>query len=82
VKQILARLSERYREVLTYRFLLNYSVAETAAQLGLSEANVKVLQFRALKKAAEIEGVNRSREPMGGSRCDPRRSVERPAASE
>lgn len=53
---ILARLPQRYREVLTYRFLLSYSVRETAARMGLSEANVKVLQFRALKKASQIEG--------------------------
>jgi RNA polymerase sigma-70 factor (ECF subfamily) len=52
---ILARLPQRYREVLTYRFLMNYSVRETAIRMGLSEANVKVLQFRALKKASEIE---------------------------
>ena len=56
VQALLARLPQRYRDVLTYRFLLNYSVRETAARMGLSEANVKVLQFRALKKASEIEG--------------------------
>jgi RNA polymerase sigma-70 factor (ECF subfamily) len=56
VQALLARLPQRYREVLTYRFLLSYSVRETAARMGLSEANVKVLQFRALKKASEIEG--------------------------
>jgi RNA polymerase sigma-70 factor (ECF subfamily) len=55
VERILARLPERYRGVLTYRFLLNYSIKETAATLGISEANVKVIQFRALKKASEID---------------------------
>ena len=52
VQYILSRLPARYREVLTYRFLLNYSIRETAERMGLTEANVKVLQFRALKKAA------------------------------
>jgi RNA polymerase sigma-70 factor (ECF subfamily) len=52
VGRILNRLPPRYREVLTCRFLLNYSVRETAEHLHLSEANVKVLQFRALKRAA------------------------------
>ena len=52
---LLAHLPDRYREVLTYRFLLNYSIRETAEKMGLSEANVKVLQFRALKKAATLE---------------------------
>jgi RNA polymerase sigma-70 factor (ECF subfamily) len=62
---ILARLPQRYREVLTYRFLQNFSVKETAARMGLSEANVKVLQFRALKKASEIEaGAPASSAPL------------------
>lgn len=55
VEHILQRLPQRYRDVLTYRFLLNYSIKETAAQMGLSEANVKVLQFRALKKASTFD---------------------------
>lgn len=54
VQRILAQLPERYREVLTYRFLLNYSLKETAARMNLTEANIKVLQFRALKKASQI----------------------------
>jgi RNA polymerase sigma-70 factor (ECF subfamily) len=55
VQQLLAALPEQYREVLKCRFLLNLSVKDTASQLGLSEANVKVLQFRALKRAADLE---------------------------
>lgn len=51
-QRLLDLLPERYREVLTYRFLLNYSIKETAEKMRLTEANVKVLQFRALKKAA------------------------------
>jgi RNA polymerase sigma-70 factor (ECF subfamily) len=54
VQGILELLPPHYREVLTCRFLLNYSIKETAEQMQLSEANVKVLQFRALKKAAEV----------------------------
>jgi RNA polymerase sigma-70 factor, ECF subfamily len=75
VQSILAQLPQRYREVLTYRFLLNYSVRETAARMGLSEANVKVLQFRALKKSAEIEqrGASASAPPASWSdECDQR----------
>jgi RNA polymerase sigma-70 factor, ECF subfamily len=55
VEKLLHALPERYREVLTCRFLLNLSIRDTAAKLGLTEANVKVLQFRALKRAAELE---------------------------
>ncbi|HEY7341166.1 MAG TPA: RNA polymerase sigma factor [Ktedonobacterales bacterium] len=59
VRRLLEQLPEHYRDVLTYRFLLNLSIKETAVRMGLSEANVKVLQFRALKKAGrlELEGV-------------------------
>ncbi|HEX8997715.1 MAG TPA: sigma-70 family RNA polymerase sigma factor [Ktedonobacterales bacterium] len=53
-EHILSRLPQRYRDVLTFRFLLNYSLKETAAHMNLTEANVKVLQFRALKKASQL----------------------------
>lgn len=55
VQQILQALPERQREVLTCRFLLNLSIKDTAQRLGLTETNVKVLQFRALKQAANID---------------------------
>jgi RNA polymerase sigma-70 factor (ECF subfamily) len=55
VQRILALLPEHYREVLTCRFLLNLSIKETASRMGLTEANVKVLQFRALKRAADLD---------------------------
>ncbi len=55
VQRILAALPNNYREVLTCRFLYNLSIKETAQRLGLTEANVKVLQFRALKRAAELD---------------------------
>ena len=57
VQRILQALPPQYREVLTCRFLLNLTIKETASQLGLTEANVKVLQFRALKRAADLEPV-------------------------
>ncbi|HEY5002840.1 MAG TPA: sigma-70 family RNA polymerase sigma factor [Ktedonobacteraceae bacterium] len=57
VQRILEALPPQYREVLTCRFLLNLTIKETASQLGLTEANVKVLQFRALKRAADLEPV-------------------------
>lgn len=54
VQRLLQMLSEHHREVLTCRFLLNLSIRETAMRMGVTEANVKVLQFRALKRAAEL----------------------------
>ena len=57
VQRILQALPERYREVLQCRFLLKLSVKATALKMGVKEANVKVLQFRALKRAADLEQV-------------------------
>jgi RNA polymerase sigma-70 factor, ECF subfamily len=55
IHRLFQALPEQYRAVLFYRFLLDLSVRETAQQMGISEANVKVLQFRALKRAAKLE---------------------------
>ena len=57
VQRILQALPERYREVLTCRFLLHLSVKDTALRMGVTVANVKVLQFRALKRAADLDPV-------------------------
>lgn len=57
VQGILQSLPVRYREILTHRFLLHLSVRETALSMGLTEANVKVIQFRALKRAAELDAI-------------------------
>ena len=57
VQDILQALPERDREILTSRFLLNLSVRETAVRMGLTEANTKVLQYRALKRATRLEGL-------------------------
>ena len=56
VDALLATLPEQYRRVLELRFLRGYSVRETAHELSLSEANVKVLQFRALNRAGRERG--------------------------
>ena len=50
----LARLSAREQAVLRLRFLEGRSVADTAAELGLSPGNLKVIQHRALRRAAGI----------------------------
>ena len=57
VQEILQALPERDQEVLTSRFLLHLSVRETAIRMGLTEANTKVLLYRALKRAARLEGL-------------------------
>ena len=55
LQRILQALPEHYREVLTCRFLLDLSIRATAERMGLTEVNVKTLQFRALKRAADLE---------------------------
>jgi RNA polymerase sigma-70 factor, ECF subfamily len=52
VRQLLARLPARYARVLELRFLQRLSVAETASAMGISRGNAKILQYRALRKAA------------------------------
>ena len=61
VQCILRALPERYREVLTCRYLLDLSIRETSIKLGLTEGNVKTLQYRALKRAADLECVNNNK---------------------
>jgi RNA polymerase sigma factor (sigma-70 family) len=51
---LLARLPDNYRTVLTFRLLEGLSVTETAQRMGVSAANVKVMQHRALKRAAQL----------------------------
>jgi RNA polymerase sigma-70 factor (ECF subfamily) len=52
VRQLLGRLPPTYRRVLELRFLERRSVAETARELGVSDGNARVLQYRALRRAA------------------------------
>jgi RNA polymerase sigma-70 factor (ECF subfamily) len=53
-ERILAVLPERYRRILQLRFLEACSIAEAAAAMGISVANAKVLQHRALRRAAGL----------------------------
>jgi len=51
-RTVLAQLPDRHRRVLELRFLESRSIRETAQQMGISGANAKVLQHRALRIAA------------------------------
>jgi RNA polymerase sigma factor (sigma-70 family) len=51
---VLSKLPDNYRRVLELRFLQAFSVREAAQQMGVSVANAKVLQHRALQMAARI----------------------------
>lgn len=54
LEQVMSQLPVRYADVLNFRFLCCMSIKETAEIMNISESNVKVLQNRALKKAAII----------------------------
>jgi len=53
VRRLLQRLPDNYRRILELRFLQAASVRESASQMGVSVANAKVLQHRALRMAAQ-----------------------------
>jgi len=52
--ELLDSLPERYRMVLELRFLRGYSIQETARELDTTPENAKVIQHRALAKAAQL----------------------------
>jgi RNA polymerase sigma-70 factor (ECF subfamily) len=58
VEALLETLPDQYRRVLELRFLKGYSVREVAQELGLTETNVKVVQFRALNRAGRERREN------------------------
>ena len=82
-EDILQSLPERDRDVLTCRFLLNLSVRQTAVSMGVTEANVKTIQSRALKRAAKstIRGLSGLERPDVGPAATPAESAAHPERS-
>ncbi len=54
VGRVLARLPDRFRQVLELRFLRGLTVNQAAAEMGVTAGNARVLQHRALRRAAEL----------------------------
>jgi RNA polymerase sigma-70 factor, ECF subfamily len=83
VEDILQSLPERDREVLTCRFLLNLSVRQTAVSMGVTETNVKVMQYRALRRAANspIRSLSGPERPRVGLAATPAESAAQPKRS-
>ncbi len=59
VQRLLSLLPERERDVLTLRYLQGYSAAEIAEALGTNAGHIRVLQLRALRRAAQLESQER-----------------------
>jgi RNA polymerase sigma-70 factor, ECF subfamily len=55
VRRVLGALPANYRAILELRFLSGCSLREAAARMGISVGNAKVVQYRALRRAAELE---------------------------
>lgn len=55
VHRLLQGLPDNYRRILELRFLQAFSIREAATQMGISIANAKVLQHRALRMAAQAD---------------------------
>jgi len=53
-QRVLALLPDRFRTALELRFMRGYSVAEIARELGVTPTHARVIQYRALRKAAEV----------------------------
>ncbi|MBV8952275.1 MAG: sigma-70 family RNA polymerase sigma factor [Actinobacteria bacterium] len=54
VNAVLAALPDRYRRILELRFLESSSLREAAREMNVSLTNAKVLQHRALHRAAQL----------------------------
>jgi RNA polymerase sigma-70 factor (ECF subfamily) len=69
LQKIMDLLPAHYRDVLECRFIKNYSLKETAEAMGKTVGNIKVLQFRALKKAVLVaEQISLSANPSQESK--------------
>jgi RNA polymerase sigma factor (sigma-70 family) len=54
VAAVMESLPDNYRRILDLRFLQGRSIKDSAAELGVTVSNAKVLQHRALRLAAQV----------------------------
>jgi RNA polymerase sigma factor (sigma-70 family) len=64
IYHLLHLLPERERQVLLLRYFQGYNAAEVGHELGLNVGHVRVLQLRALRRAALLDAKERSLVPM------------------
>jgi RNA polymerase sigma factor (sigma-70 family) len=60
IQRLLDGLTSRERDILTLRYFQGFSAAEIGQVLGLSANHVRVLQLRALRRAALLEAEERN----------------------
>ncbi len=53
LRELLERLSDQDREIVTFHYLLGYNYAEIAGMKGMTETAVKVAAHRAIKKLSQ-----------------------------
>ena len=59
VREVLDELPENYARILQLRFLDSCTLREAAHAMNISVGNAKVLQHRALRRAAQVTGESR-----------------------
>jgi len=59
VREVLAELPDNYARILQLRFLDSCTLREAAHAMNISVGNAKVLQHRALRRAAQVTGETR-----------------------
>ncbi|MEM9772978.1 MAG: sigma-70 family RNA polymerase sigma factor [Chloroflexota bacterium] len=59
LKQAMSQLAEDQQNVISLRFAFEMSVAEVASTIGKSETAVRQIQFRGIRKLAELMGIER-----------------------
>jgi RNA polymerase sigma-70 factor (ECF subfamily) len=59
VRQLLAELPDHYARILQLRFLDSCTLREAAHAMNITVGNAKVLQHRALRRAAQVAGESR-----------------------
>lgn len=58
IENALKELNEEQRKVIELRIIKGYTAAETGRLMKKKEGNIRVLQYRALRKLAEILKAN------------------------
>ncbi|MDQ2904763.1 MAG: sigma-70 family RNA polymerase sigma factor [Ktedonobacteraceae bacterium] len=64
VQHLLSLLPERDRTILTLHYLQGYSASEIAEALGTGASHIRVLQLRALRRAAQLETMEGNSDSM------------------